>query len=424
VASLVRLAAGGKLVNGLRPGIEGGRLMKKVFLCALALCAVACSKSDAGGAAPRDDSSVYGENGEGASQQQFAMVGQPGQGAPRGAPRNYMRFERGVIVDPVGFAQPTAVSSLFVPYGWRSEGGVFWGQQFMCTNGYNFEWRATAPDGSSGVMVLPQAKWENNSYGAASSSPGCQAAPYTTARAWIEALAGRYFQGARVVDYRDRPDLVAQIGAAPQRQQMPMGESRSWTEAGEALIAFQQNGVDMRGTIAAAVQFNLMITDMSQVGGNNMQALTAFAHPGWAAYAPNGRFSFGYFEAIRRSIQPNPQWWSAITNHNLKIGQVAIEEGRKRAAMIAQSNEEISRIRQAAWDNQQKSADLRAREFGELMKGVETYSDADAPGGTVELSRTDHAWRLNDGSYILTDDPNFEPWRDLQLEGRRLEAVQ
>lgn len=381
------------------------------------IAASACSRSGAAddGAAPSPDPFVYAELTGGQSSQQA--------GYSPTAPRNAMRFERGVIIDPMGFAEPMAVSSLFVPYGWRSQGGVFWGQQYMCTNGYNFEWSATAPDGSAGIMVLPQAKWENSNYQGGSTSPGCQAAPFTSARGWIEALATQTFPGARVIDYRDRPDLVQQVGAAPQRQQMPMGESRSWTEAGEVLVAFNVNGREMRGSVAAAVQFNLMITDMSSMGQGQMTALSAFAHPAWGAFAPNGQFNFGFFEAIRRSIQPNRQWWSAIVGHNAKIGQVAIEEGRKRAAMIAQSNEDIARIRQSVWDTQQQSADRRAREFGELMKGVETYTDANAPGGTVELSQTNHAWRLNDGSYVLTDDPNFDPWRDLQLEGRQLEAV-
>jgi hypothetical protein len=384
--------------------------MKLALTALAAIASLACSK----------------QSGDAAAQpafQQVAMAQDQNSGA-RNARRNVMRFDRGVIIDPMGFEQPMAVSSLFVPHGWRTQGGVFWGQQFMCTNGYNFEWSATAPDGSAGIMVLPQAKWENTNYAGATASPGCQAAPYSTARAWIEALAAQTFPGARVIDYRERPDLVQQIGATPQRQQMPMGETRSWTEAGEALVAFNANGRDMRGSVAAAVQFNLMITDMSSMGQQPMTALTAFAHPAWGAYAPNGQLNLGFFEAIRRSIQPNQKWWSAIAGHNTRIGQVAIAEGKKRAAMIAQSNEEISRIRQSVWDTQQQSSDRRAREFGELIKGVETYSDPNAPGGTVELSQTNHAWRLNDGTYVLTDDPNFEPWRDLQIEGRQLEAVQ
>ena len=34
-----------------------------------------------------------------------------------------------------------------------------------------------------------------------------------------------------------------------------------------------------------------------------------------------------------------------------------------------------------------------------------------------------HAWRLNDGSYVLSNDATFEPWRDLGVEGHRLEAA-
>ncbi|MCA9271120.1 MAG: hypothetical protein KDA41_21710 [Planctomycetales bacterium] len=390
-----------------------------ILICASA----ACAKSGAGdnSAAPQTDMSAYAAPAESPSVQPVSF----NQGAQAAAPRNVMRFERGVIVDPTGFAQPMAVSSLFIPYGWRTQGGVFWGQQFLCTNGYNYEWSATAPDGSAGVMVLPQAKWENNDYGAPPSTPGCQSAPYTSARAWIEALAGQTFPGGRVIDYRERPDVIQQLGATPQRQQMPMGESRSWTEAGEALVAFTLNGRDMRGSVAAAVQFNLMITDSTPYGGQGrMNVMSAFAHPAWAAYAPNGQFNFGYFEAIRRSIRPNQKWSAAITGHNVAIAKVAIDESRKRAAMIAQSNEEIARIRQSVWDNQQESADRRAREFGELIRGVETYVDADAPGGTRELSANyNHAWRLNDGTYVLTDDANFDPWRDLRVEGRQLEVL-
>jgi hypothetical protein len=402
------------------------RTVLKLSLWLIVGLAVGCSKSDAGNVAAA--SSAYAQSDGAASVSERAdqriAITDPRAGGARVMRRNVMRFDRGVIVDPMGFEQPMAVSSLFVPHGWRMQGGVFWGQEFMCTNGYNFDWRATAPDGSAGIMVLRQAKWENTNYAGATASPGCQAAPFTTARAYIEALAAQTFPGARVIDYRERPDLVQQIGATPQRQQMPMGETRSWTEAGEALVAFNANGRDMRGSVVAAVQFNLMITDMSSMGQQPMTALTAFALPAWGAYAPNGQLNLGFFEAIRRSIQPNQKWWSAIAGHNTRIGRVAIEEGKKRAAMIAQSNEEISRIRQSVWDTQQQSSDRRAREFGELIKGVETYSDPNAPGGTVELSQTNHAWRLNDGTYVLTDDPNFEPWRDLQIEGRQLEAVQ
>jgi len=54
-----------------------------------------------------------------------------------------------------------------------------------------------------------------------------------------------------------------------------------------------------------------------------------------------------------------------------------------------------------------------------------TYNDPNAPGGQVELSNLyNHAWRLNDGSYVLSDDAAFEPFRDIGVDGKRLEKTQ
>jgi hypothetical protein len=203
---------------------------------------------------------------------------------------------------------------------------------------------------------------------------------------------------------------------------MPMGFTRTWVEAGELLFAFNANGADMRGSVAAAVVFSLTRTQTQ--GLPQMDALTGFAFAGYGATAPNGKLSLNFFEAIRKTIQPNPQWSQRIANHNGAIAQVALEESRKRAAIIAQSNAEISRIREEAWNASQESADRRAREFGELIRGVETYNDANAPGGTVELSNSyNHAWRLTDGSYVLTNDASFQPFRDLGVDGQPLEAA-
>jgi hypothetical protein len=333
-----------------------------------------------------------------------------------------IRFDRAVIVDASGFEQPLAASTLFIPHGWVTQGGVLWGSEFMCTNGYNFNWSATSPDGLTTIAVLPQEKWETNNYGTGSSTPGCASAPYTSAQAYLPSVVQRWRPGARILDYRRRPDLEQQLAKFNASTPMPLGVSRTWVEAGEILFAYNDRGRDMRGSVAAAVVFSLMQSD---AGMGVMSAQTAMAFPAYGVTAPNGQLNLGFFEAIRRTIQINPQWERRISGHNTAIGKVTLEESRKRADIIARSNTEISRIREEAWNSYQASADRRAREFGNLIRGVETYSDRDAPGGTVDLSHNyNNAWRLNDGSYILTNDVNFEPWRDLGLEGRKLETVQ
>ncbi len=405
----------------------------KLLIAALALAAAACGRSDAGEARnagqnpPFDPASISdAERAAAEIRGDGAMIAQnqprAEQARAGGARGNFMRLEPAVIVDRTGFAQPVGAASLFIPYGWRTEGGVYWAAEYLCTNGYNFAWVATSPDGSMRLGVGPQQGWAYASAGPASPQPGCPTQRVDSVRRYLEANMQGIAPDARALDFRARPDLVAQLGLKPQRAAMPLGETQIVPEGGELLFAFTQNGREMRGVISAVVQFQKLMTD---AGMGPMESVTAFGFPYFYATAPSGQLNIPYFEGLRRSIQPNPQWASAIAGHNAAIGKVALEESRKRSQMIAQSNEDISRIRQATWEASQQSADRRAREFGELMRGVETYADPNAPGGSVELSANYRgAWRMQDGSYILSDDPGFDPWRDLQLEGRKLEAMQ
>jgi hypothetical protein len=343
--------------------------------------------------------------------------------AADGLPPGALRVEKAVIVDATGFEAPLAATTLFLPAGWRTQGGVFWGQEFMCTNGYNYNWAATSPDGRTSIAVLPQARWETNNYGAAPSTPGCQSAPYTNVRQYLEAVVQRWKQGARVLDFRAREDLMREFAQLNKVTPMPMGQARTWVEAGEVLFAFNEGNADMRGSVVAVAAFSLTRTN-GGAGLPQMDALTGYTFPAYGVTAPNGQLNLGFFEAIRRTMKENPQWAARIANHNNAIGRVALQESQRRSQILQQSNAEIARIREEAWNAYQESSDRRAREFGELIRGVETYNDANAPGGTVQLSHLyNNAWRLDDGSYVLTNDASFEPYRDLGVEGRQLEQT-
>ena len=344
--------------------------------------------------------------------------------APKKTSGDYLRFQRAVVLDPSGFDRPMAAYTLFLPAGWRSEGGVFWGQQFICTNGYNIDWRATSPDGIKTIEILPQAKWEqSNLVAPGAGNDGCMIAPSTNIRGYLENLARGWRPGARIIDFRRLPDIERQMASLNTNTPMPMGESRSWVEAGEALVAFTQNGVDMRGTISAAAVFSY--NSVRAPGVPTTETLAGFSVPAFAVSAPNGQLNFALNEAIGRSVKPNPVWNKRIAGHIGAIGRINLEGARKRAAIISKSNAEMSRIRNEAWNSYNESSDKRAREFSEYIRDVETYNDPDAPGGNVELSNSyNHAYKMNDGSYVLTNDPNFEPYRDLGMDGTRLEATQ
>ena len=115
---------------------------------------------------------------------------------------------------------------------------------------------------------------------------------------------------------------------------------------------------------------------------------------------------------------------TTLTALNAKISQTNLKGARDRSEIIAQTNSEILDIQMQTWRSGNESSDRMQRESTEAIMGVETYNDP-YYGGTVQLDHTyDNAWQLNDGSYVLTNDAMFEPYRDLGVDGQRLEAAQ
>ena len=95
----------------------------------------------------------------------------------------------------------------------------------------------------------------------------------------------------------------------------------------------------------------------------------------------------------------------------------------KRAEITRQTYEDIREMSKQAWDRQQESADRRAREFSEYIRDVETYDDPQSDLGQVELhSGYKHAWRLDDGTYVLTNDHMFNPAKATGQFGEELKG--
>jgi hypothetical protein len=346
--------------------------------------------------------------------------GRAAQGPARALPRGALRAQRVQIMDMNGFGEPLPALFVLVPSGWRAQGGVQWGQQFMCTNGYNFNWYAQSPDGAQTVAILPQQRWETNNYGGGVSNPGCGNAPITSVQQYLQQAIGGLRSGGRMLQFRPRPDLVRNVAYLNQRTPTAMGEMRTWVEAGEALFAFQDQGRQMSGVMVATAVFSL--SRMAGLNpGQTMDALTGSAYPGFLATAPDGQLNARFAEAIRQSFVVNPAWQAAISGHNTRIARGAAEEVAKQGKIIAEYNDYVSLIRKEMAATRAKSDEDRQREFGELIRGTETYDDGRAPGGQVELSSMyNHAWRLNDGSYVLSDDASFDPWKDLGVAGEQL----
>ena len=357
------------------------------------------------------------------SAQGIGAAGMAAQGAGRPLPANAFRLQRTAIMDQSGGAQPVPASFGLIPAGWNAQGGVQWGQQWACTNGYNFAWAATSPDGTEAIAVLPMARWEANNYGAPATGNNCPTAQYSNAREFMEAALKLSPNPSRPLDYRPRPDLLRAFDGALGTFPSAIGQVRVWADAGDLLFSYQDKGRDMRGVMTYAVVFALF-SNPNAVQGQTLQVLSGFAYPGFASSAQNGRLNLARAEVVRQSFVPNPAWVAAIMAHNNAIAQSAQVEMQKQGRILAEANDYISALRTQVQNNRNASQDRIARARGETIRDVTRYTDGAAPGGAVELnSFYDNAWRLKDGTYVLTDNKSFDLWRDLGLEGQKLEPA-
>jgi hypothetical protein len=82
---------------------------------------------------------------------------------------------------------------------------------------------------------------------------------------------------------------------------------------------------------------------------------------------------------------------------------------------------EIGDMIRQSWQRQQAVRDKRARDFINVMTEEQDYDDAQSPTGRTRLPmHYDQAWRLNDGTYVMTNDPSFNPYKALGIDGEQL----
>jgi hypothetical protein len=128
-------------------------------------------------------------------------------------------------------------------------------------------------------------------------------------------------------------------------------------------------------------------------------------------------------EAIRTSGKPDPQWSQLMAQHNAKMRSINMKGAAARHKIRMDTNREIAQMNFDSNQRQQAMRDQGVEKFNQVTRGVETFIEPNSQT-QVELPFThDKAWKLNDGTYILTDDQDFQPYRDLGVDGDLLERT-
>ncbi|HET9034137.1 MAG TPA: hypothetical protein VFN25_14685 [Dokdonella sp.] len=373
---------------------------------------------------------------QGAAQRSADNSGNAGLSANRvnpsrvSLPGNAMHMQRVEILDRQGFERTMVAATAMIPVGWQAQGGVVWSPS-ACGNGYKFNWSASSADGNQGIALFPGQQWTWSNFPISGMS--CPTAQISSVREFLQDLVRRARPGARVIDFRPREDLAKPYQQLNSVIPIGSGELRSWVEAGEILIGYSNaRGVEIRETAAVVAFFNL--SRMSGINGGEMQTLSGQTLTGFAAYAPNGQLDFKADETMRKAIQPGADWLAKINNHNSalakntndtyrNISRINADGARQRLALNARTSSEISDMQMESWKYKNELWDKQTRETGEMINEVETYDDPQSSTGAVQLSYNyKNAWRLDDGTYVLTDDANFQPYKDAGQFGQKLKV--
>lgn len=320
----------------------------------------------------------------------------------------------------------------FMPAGWQAQGGLTWGDPCV-TYGYNVNWRAVAPDGSAGVAFLPGLGWGLPDY------YGCRQTVFLSLEQMLTAQAQSLWPGARMIDFRRRPDLAGgrQLPAPlPELSLQGLGLSmQTWLDAGEGLFAFAgPQGQPMRGSVLAGGSFSRsevrfdpppgMAPDLLAMMPQMPPQISGAGGSDWgfAVWAPEGALDFTAAEAMRKSFVPLAEWARFIGEHRAVIDRQNLKGAQDRARIQAETSAAISDIISKGYSDRVATQDRMQRETIEALIGVETY--VNSSGDPVQLDHTySQAWELRDGTYFLTNDPSFNPYQSFGMDGTQLQAA-
>lgn len=325
------------------------------------------------------------------------------------------------ITDASGHPQAMTAATVEVPVGWRPEGGVVWNPGANCVgNKLRFDWRAISPDGRLSFEVLPGYSWQVQ--GTTMQTNPCPTRPMRSAQDFLAAVVREMRPGARVLQVRDRPDIVV---ARIQPNQQVHPQQRLRVESAQMLIAYHMNGTEYREVLGTTVDFTELQGNI--IGGAHM----VFAHR-----APDGSLDFELCERMERSFRYEPAWGertlailrdsvqrfaSAQRNeiaawHAREMARINAQGAADRAAIRANTAREVAAIHAQTHAGTMATNDNIHRRTLESIGEYNTFRDVN--GGTVRTSIHGGARVLRgaNGSLFSTDDPYFNPAGSRELQ--------
>lgn len=336
--------------------------------------------------------------------------------------KDYVLLKRFRLTDETGFNQPVEASSFLLPANWQVNGRINWNATSKCLpEMLQASILAKLPNGDYEIIMLPatQFDWSTdpvyldamqrgfNPYSCTIQQPN-DAAGYIS-QTLAPALNAQAKNAAVIEALQQQMDA----GAAQMTIAARMGGNNAYSHRGSAAEGLLQFSDGMEG-LAFCTLMQTIVT-MGGTRGNiaeNTQCYVSMRvvikyQPGNEAEARKIMSTF--FSSARI----NPQWMQGVQSFFAAVTKNAQDENWKRIQISREAQQEIGNNIIRNWEARNSSTTSSGSgdntgQFGQYLRGVDNWTDDN--GNKVELtSGYSNAWSKGDGSYILSNNPAFDP---------------
>jgi hypothetical protein len=340
------------------------------------------------------------------------------------------------VVDPA--LGPGTVSlpalDMLIPSTWELKGNVNGNTTEGCFSDiFAMSWEALSPDGSIAFQGAPNDSWQyaddpaqlrrlndpNRRQLGLHGKPCPVKRPMKAEEYFRQNILSALPAGSNVVSIEPFPELneIArkQLGLPPNEGGSGGGTR---TEAVRARVEFQKDGKPLEGWATVVV-----VTRAFPQGRGAFYDCHAIDV--MALRAPKGKLDANdkLFKVMISSLRTEPRWQSYSGNFIAKLYQAEAQKEATIDGIIANFQRQVAATIMGVVANQQQGSYNSAFAADQNIRGVQTFRDPTS-GKTMELSNLyDHAWLNGSNEYVMSDDPNFNPNRQLSGNWSQLQAV-
>lgn len=335
--------------------------------------------------------------------------------------KDYVILKRFRVEDKYGFNQPLEVSSFVLPASWQVNSSVQWDATKKCfPEMIQASVKATSPDGDYELTMLPVTQFD-----------------WSTDAVQLDAMRRGFYphacyisqptDAAGYIKYGLAPYVKAQVKSASViqelQQQMDAGAQQMTNTAKQA----GNNAYSHRGSAAEGVlQFEdgkeglafctIMQTIVTMPGTQGGMASNIQCYAGMRIVlkykAGNNEMARKIMSTFFSSTRINPQWMGGVQAFYAAVTSNAQNELWKQIQITQKAQQEIGNNIIRSWEARNATTSGATKTdtdgFGQYLRGVENYTDDS--GNKIELtSGYTNAWSKGDGSYLMSNNPAFDP---------------